>query len=236
MCASPPSSLTIFFPCYNEKENVSTVTASALAVLDSLDVDGEVIIVNDGSADGTKDVADALAAQHPRVRAIHHPTNQGYGAALQSGYRAASKDLIFYTDGDGQFDMQELPPLLPLIADCDIVTCYRRRREDPFMRKLNGWAWTQLVCLVFGMRIRDIDCAFKLFRRDVFEDMPLHSSGALIDAEVLARASRKGCRIIQRPVTHLPRTRGEQTGANLGVILRAFRELWQLRQRIRRGE
>ncbi|MFC1763159.1 glycosyltransferase family 2 protein [Planctomycetota bacterium] len=231
-----PISLSVFFPCYNEQANVARVTAGALEVLDATGLDYEIILVNDGSADDTARIVDELAEKHPRVRTVHHQGNQGYGAALQSGFRAAQKSWVFYTDGDGQFDLTDLPPLLKLVDDCDIVSCYRRQRQDPLVRKLNGWLWTQLVCLVFGMRIRDIDCAFKLYRRHIFDDMPLVSTGALIDAEVLARAHRMGCRILQRPVTHLPRIGGEQTGANLRVILRAFKELWFLRQRIRSGD
>jgi len=148
---------------------------------------------------------------------------------------AASKALVFYTDGDGQFDLGEMPPLLDLIEDCDIVSCYRLDRKDPLMRKLNAWCWTRLVCFLFDLKLRDIDCAFKLYRRAVFTDMPLYSTGALIDTEVLARAARKGCRIVQHGVHHFPRTSGEQTGANLRVVLRAFKELFQLRRRILRG-
>ncbi len=229
-------SISVFFPCYNEQGNVARVVGNALKVLDGLGADYEVIIVDDGSADETGRIADELAAQNSRVRVVHHPHNRGYGAALQSGFRAATKELVFYTDGDGQFDMAEMPPLLGLIRDYDIVSCYRLNRQDPLMRKINGWCWTQLVCLVFGLRWRDIDCAFKLYRRQIFDDMPLCSTGALIDTEVLARAARKGCKIVQRGVHHYPRTAGAQTGANLRVILRAFRELFQLRQKILRGD
>jgi glycosyltransferase involved in cell wall biosynthesis len=229
-------SLSVFFPCYNEQGNVERVVRNALKVLDELAVDCEVIVVNDGSADETGRIADGLAAQYPRVRVVHHPHNRGYGAALQSGFRAATKELVFYTDGDGQFDLAEMPPLLELMRDYDIVSCYRLNRQDPLLRKINGWCWTKLVCLVFGLRLRDIDCAFKLYRRAIFDGMPLCSTGALIDTEVLARATRKGCRIIQRGVHHYPRTAGAQTGANLRVILRAFRELWRLRRQILRGD
>jgi len=225
-------SISVFFPCYNEQDNVARVVDNARKVLESLRADYEIIIVNDGSADATGRIADELAAQHERVRVVHHPQNRGYGAALQSGFRAATKELVFYTDGDGQFDLAELPPLLELIPPHDIVSCYRLNRQDPLIRKINGWCWTRLVCLVFGLRLRDIDCAFKLYRRAIFDGMPLCSTGALIDTEVLARATRKGCRIVQRGVHHYPRTAGSQTGANLRVILRAFRELFRLRRQI----
>ena len=160
----------------------------------------------------------------------------GYGAALQSGIRAAKKELVFFTDGDGQFDIGEIKLLLPLIEQNDIVCGYRLDRKDPIMRKLNGWMWTRLVNLLFGMHIRDIDCAFKLFRAEVFEGMKMSSAGALISAEILARATRRRFRIAEVGVHHYPRKAGKQTGAKLTVILRAFKELFKLYNRIRKGE
>ena len=229
----PVISISVFFPCYNEEGNVARTVERACAALEELDADYEVIIVNDGSSDGTAQIADRIAADRPTVRVVHHLKNLGYGAALQSGFKAAGKELVFYTDGDGQFDFAEMPPLLDLIADYDIVSCYRINRCESLIRKLNGWAWTRLVCLLFGLKLRDIDCAFKLYRREIFDGMELCSTGALIGAEILARAARKGYTITQRGVHHLPRTAGRQTGASLRVILRAFRELLQLYRRIR---
>ena len=231
-----PFSISVFFPCYNEQDNVKRVAAKAVEVLEAMGADFEVIIVNDGSADKTGQVADSVARADKRVRVVHHPQNRGYGAALQSGIRAAQKNYIFFTDGDGQFDIGEIQLLLPFIEQSDIVCGYRLNRKDPFMRKLNGWMWTKLVCMLFGMRIRDIDCAFKMFRREVFDGMKLSSTGALISAEILARATRQGCRIAEVGVHHYPRTAGKQTGANLKVILRAFKELFKLYNRIRRGD
>lgn len=227
-----PVSITVFFPCHNEQDNVSRVTQQAVATLETLQADYEVLIVDDGSSDATGRIADEMAAGNPRIRVIHHPHNLGYGAALQSGFRAATKELVFYTDGDGQFDIAEMPALLPLLADCDIVSCYRMQRQDNLLRKINGWLWTRVIRLAFSLEIRDVDCAFKLYRRALFDDIKMESTGALIDTEILARAKRKGYRIAQRGVRHYPRTAGQQTGANLRVILRAFRELWQLRRRI----
>jgi glycosyltransferase involved in cell wall biosynthesis len=191
-----------------------------------------VIVVDDGSTDETGAIADDLAQGDRRIRVIHHERNLGYGAALQSGFRAARKDLVFYTDGDGQFDVGEMPALLALLADYDIVSCYRIRRQDNLMRKLNGWLWTRVIRLAFGLKIRDVDCAFKLYKRAIFDEIKMESTGALIDTEILARAVRQGYRITQRGVRHYPRTAGQQTGASWRVILRAFRELWQLRRRI----
>ena len=168
------------------------------------------------------------------MKVVHHQTNLGYGAALKSGFKAATKKLVFYTDGDGQFDINELPPLLPLMGQYDIVSCYRLNRQDPFIRKINAWCWTKLVCLLFAMKIRDIDCAFKLYKREIFDNIKLSSTGALIDTEILAKAVRQGYTITQKGVHHYPRTAGAQTGANVKVILRAFRELFKLHGQIRR--
>jgi len=227
-------SISIFFPCYNEEGNVARTTERALTVLKRLGADYEVIIVNDGSKDATGRIADEIAGRESGVKVVHHPTNLGYGAALQSGFRAAARKLVFYTDGDGQFDINEMPQLLPLMEQYDIVSCYRINRQDNLMRKINAWCWTKLVCMMFGMRVRDIDCAFKLYKREIFDNIKMVSTGALIDTEVLARAIRKGYTITQKGVHHYPRTAGAQTGANLRVIFRAFRELFKLYNRIRK--
>ena len=229
-------SISVFFPCYNEQDNVRQTTQRAVEVLEGLKADYEIILVNDGSADQTGARADAIAAGNNRVRVVHHAHNMGYGAALQSGIRAAKKKLVFFTDGDGQFDIGEIKLVLPLIEQNDIVCGYRLDRKDPFVRKLNGWMWTRLVNLLFGMHIRDIDCAFKLFRAEIFEGMKMSSAGALISAEILARATRRGFRIEEVGVHHYPRKTGKQTGAKLTVILRAFKELFKLYNRIRKGE
>ncbi len=228
-------SISVFFPCYNEQANVGRTVGKALEVLEKLNADFEAIIVDDGSSDGTGQIADEIAGRDGRVKVVRHQRNLGYGAALQSGFKAATKELVFYTDGDGQFDINEMPPLLGLMERYDIVSCYRLNRQDSFIRKINGWCWTMLVCLMFGLKVRDIDCAFKLYKREIFDKIELSSTGALIDAEILARAARKGYRITQKGVHHYPRTAGAQSGANLRVILRAFKELFKLQRRIRSG-
>lgn len=225
--------MTVFFPCYNEEANVERTTRAALAACERLFADYEVVIVNDGSRDRTGEIADRLAAEHPRVRAVHNRPNRGYGGALARGFREATKDYIFYTDGDGQFDFEEMEKLLPLLRTHDIVSCYRLDRQDPPLRKLNAAMWGTLVRSLFGMRIRDIDCAFKIYPRRFIEQIELRSTGALIDTEMLAKATRLGYSVAQLGVHHYPRTQGEQTGANLKVVLRAFRELFKLHGHIR---
>ncbi len=228
--------ISVFFPCYNEEGNIESLIAKALDVLPALTDDFELIIVNDGSSDATGAVADRLAVDNPLVKVIHHPVNRGYGGALQSGFKAATKELVFYTDGDGQFDLAELADILPLIEDYDIVTCYRKNRRDNIIRKLNAWAWCALVRFMFKLPIKDIDCAFKLYKRQIFDNIEMVSEGALIDTEILARAKRAGYTMTQRGVSHYPRTTGQSSGGNLAVILRAFKELFKLRKQIRKGK
>jgi glycosyltransferase involved in cell wall biosynthesis len=228
-------SISVFFPCYNEQENVGRTVEKTLEVMEKLDADFEIIIVDDGSSDDTGRIADEMAGRDGRIKVVHHTQNLGYGAALQSGFKTATKELVFYTDGDGQFDINEMPPLLSLMEQYDIVSCYRLNRRDPIIRKVNGWCWTRLVCLMFGLKIRDIDCAFKLYKREIFDKIEMSSTGALIDAEILARAARKGYRITQEGVHHYPRTAGVQSGSSIRVVLHAFKELFKLQSRIRSG-
>jgi len=225
-------SISVFFPCHNEAATVEGLVSRAIEVISTVSDDYEVIVVDDGSTDDTALIADRLAAENPLVKVVHHRTNLGYGAALQSGFRAAAKELVFYTDGDAQFDIAELTGLLPLMKQYDIVSCYRRRRREGLLRRFNAFCWSRLVGMVFGMKLRDVDCAFKLYKRRIFDDIEMKSTGALIDAEILARARQKGYTITQRPVNHYPRQAGQSSGASIRVIARAFRELIQLRREI----
>ena len=220
-------------PCYNEEANVERTARAALAACPAVSDDFEVIIVNDGSVDRTGELADRLASEDPRVRVVHNRPNQGYGGALQVGFRAAAKEWVFYTDGDGQFDLNELPLVIAPLDRYDIVSAYRLNRQDPAIRRLNGWGWTLVCNCLLGTRLRDIDCAFKVYPRRLFDEIDMWALGALIDAEVLAKATRLGYHIGQVGVHHLPRLAGAQTGGNIRVILRAFAELCRLRKRIR---
>ena len=228
-------SVSVFFPCYNEQANVERVVRQAVDVLDGLATDWEVIIVDDGSADDTGQIADRLAARDGRIRAVHHEVTGGYGMALRSGVAAAEKQYVVYTDGDGQFDLADLAGLLPLRAEGVIVNGYRAKRQDKLVRRINAACWGWLVQRLLKFRCRDVDSAFKLYPRKLFREIELKSAGALIDAEVLARAARLGYEILNVPVRHLPRQAGAATGANIGVIFRAFRELLALRKDILTG-
>ena len=231
--------LSVVLPAYNEEANIGQTVQEALSFLPGFAPVGEsfeVVVVDDGSRDGTGRIVQELASREPRVRLVQHKVNQGYGQALRSGFDAARGELIFFMDSDGQFVFAEIAKLFAQIDRYDGVLGYRMHRQDSLMRRLNAFGWNSLTKLLFGLGVRDIDCAFKLYRREAVKEAKLASGGALINAEMLARAKRKGCRFTQVGVTHRPRRAGEQTGANLRVILRAFRELFRLYSRIRRGE
>ncbi len=228
-----PLSLSVCLPCYNEEANVENTTRAALRALATVSDDFEIIIVDDGSRDRTGEIADRLAIECSSVRAVHNDKNLGYGGALQRGFREATKPWVFYTDGDGQFDVSEISKILPLLDEYDIISAYRLHRRDPVIRKINAFAWTALVNLMLGVRLRDIDCAFKIYPRMLFDQIEMRSHSALIDAEVLARAKRLGFSIGQIGVRHLARTAGTQTGASPRVILHALRELFGLWRDIR---
>jgi glycosyltransferase involved in cell wall biosynthesis len=226
-------SISVFFPFHNEQENARRVYDSACAVLKEIGLDYEIILVDDGSKDETPRIVDAIAAADARVKVVHHPAKSGYGAALQSGFRAATKGLVFYTDGDRQFDLNELPPLLPLMKQFDIVTCYRINRQENARRRLNAWLWTWLMCRLFGLKIQDMNCAFKLYKRKIFDVIKMDSKGSLLNSEILVRAKRKGFTMTQVGVHHYPRTAGK-AGPKTKVIFKAFWELGKLYWRMRK--
>ncbi|RLC92319.1 MAG: glycosyltransferase family 2 protein [Chloroflexi bacterium] len=228
------SGLSIVLPAYNEEANVESAVERVSTVAQQLGMDYEIILVNDGSTDRTGEIARELMQRIPNFRLVEHYPNRGYGGALKAGFAAATKDLIVFVPADNQFDFGEINRLLERIEEADIVSGYRARRQDPFIRKLNAFGWNTLVRLLFGYLCRDIDCGFKLFRREVLKHVNLVSDGAMIDTEFLAGAKARGFRIAEVPVTHLPRVAGEATGANLGVILRAFRDLVRFRLRLSR--
>ena len=228
------ASLSVIFPAFNEEQNIRTIVELAQRVLPSVAETWEIILVDDGSQDATGAICDELAALDHHVQTIHHSSNLGYGAALKSGIIAAKHDLIFFTDSDGQFDLRELRQLIRWSNEYHIVAGYRGKRRDPFYRSLNAFGWNALVRLVLGLNVRDIDCAFKLFRREVFSHVQIRSVGAMVNTEILAQATRFGMRIHEVEVTHFPRRYGKASGANIRVILKALRELVRLRHDLRR--
>ncbi len=227
--------LSLFFPMYNEEGNIDQAVASALAVLATLSAQYEVIVVDDGSRDRTGAIADRLAAANPRVRVIHHSVNRGYGAALRSGLQAASHALVILADGDNQFDLGELPVLVKALERFDVVSGYRITRRDPLIRRLYAFLYNRLARLLFDIPVRDVNCGFKIYRRDLLQRLlpQLRSTGALINVEMLARARKLGATVTEVGVHHYRRETGRPTGGNPAVILRAFRELLRLWRELR---
>jgi putative flippase GtrA len=219
-------SLSVVLPAYNEEQVIASTVSDALDVLSRWRLDFEVLVVNDGSTDRTGAIVAALAEAHPKVHLISHPTNQGYGAALVSGFAAATKELTFFMDSDGQFDIRELQQFFSFIDEYDAVIGYRMDRQDSWMRKLNAWGWKCLIGWVLGIHVADVDCAFKLLHTEFLHQHPLETRGAMINAELLYKLTRAGYSYREIGVHHLPRQGGRATGARPAVILRALRELF----------
>jgi len=228
------SGLSIVLPAYNEEANVESAVQQVSAVAQRLGIDYEIILVNDGSADRTGEIGRELTQRVPNFRLVEHYPNRGYGGSLKAGFAAATQDLIAFVPADKQFDFGEINRFLERLDGADIVSGYRARRQDHFIRKLNAFGWNLVVRLLFGYLCRDIDCGFKLFRRQVLDHVTIVSNGAMIDTEVLAGARARGYRIAEVPVTHLPRVAGKPTGANLKVVAKAFRDLARFRRRLSR--
>ena len=220
---------------YNEEGNIEQAVTSAVAVLAGVTDCYEVIVVDDAGRDRTAAIADRLAAENPRVRVVHHPVNRGYGAALRSGFAAAQYPLVVLADGDNQFDLGELSVLLRGLGKFDIVSGYRIARHDPVVRRLYAFMYNRLARFLFNIPVRDVNCGFKVYRRDLLERLlpQLRSTGALINVEMLARARKLGATVTEVGVHHYPRETGQPTGGNPGVIVRAFRELLELWRELR---
>lgn len=219
-------SLSIILPAHNEEVVIGETVRSVCDAVSAWTQDFEIIVVNDGSNDRTCAIVESLVADDVRIRLISHARNQGYGAALVSGFAAITKELVFFMDSDGQFDIHDLERFFPLIDAYDAVLGYRIQRQDAWIRKLNAWGWKMLVRLVFGLRVRDIDCAFKLYRSAFFRTRRLETCGAMINTEILYKFTLAGYTYTEVGVHHLPRRGGRATGASPAVIMRAFRELF----------
>lgn len=226
-------SLSVFFPCHNEVDNIGKLIEKTVTLLKPLVREFEVLPVNDGSTDGTRALLDELAAKYTEVRPIHHEVNRGYGGAVKTGIDESKKEWIFFTDGDGQFDINELQMFLPCTGEYDAIVGYRMDRQDPFHRKCFAFCWGILIRILFGFRVKDLDCAFKLLRRSLFEGVEFRAEGAVITVELFAVMRRQNAKIKQMGVHHYPRTAGKQSGGSPKVILRAFKELFKLYGRLR---
>jgi len=227
-------SLSVVLPAYNEEKNIEKTVNDAFLYLEKNVSDYEIIVVNDGSVDGTREVVERLSLSNPKIVLVNHPINLGYGSALRSGFERASLDYIFFMDSDGQFDISDIDRFLRYIEDYNVIVGYRGKRADPFIRSLNTWLYHLYIRFLFGLKLRDMDCAFKLFPRAAYYDIrPIKSGGALFSAELLIKLGKKGFKIKEVPVRHFPRRFGKQTGANLKVILRMFKECWKLKGELR---
>ena len=228
--------LSYFFPAHNEALNLGGLVEEALATLPGLAETFEIVIVNDGSKDETGRIADELVAANPDVvRAVHHPTNLGYGAALRSGFRAARYELVSFTDGDRQFRVADLGRLTERLGEADapdVVVGYRIKRADPIVRTIYAKCYRFANRVWFGLRVRDVDCACKLFRREALEGIRVESGGAFFSAELLIKLQAKGATLAEVGVPHHPRTAGSPTGAKPSVIWRAVKDFWSLRLRL----
>lgn len=230
-----PGSLTLVLPAYNEAGNIEPVVRQSLATLPTFTDDFDIIVVDDGSRDATAAIVERVAAEDRRVHLVRHERNRGYGAALTSGFRASRGDYVMFMDADQQFDIGDLRLLTPFASDYDIVAGFRMERSDPLHRRLFAETFNVAVRILFGVHMRDIDCAFKLFRGDLLRGIELSAPGALINTEIQAKARQQRASVQQVGVHHYPRVVGSASGGNPRVILRAMGETlalwWQLRGR-----
>jgi glycosyltransferase involved in cell wall biosynthesis len=228
--ASGAPSLSVFFPAYNDEGSIARLIHEALALLPRLTNDYEVIVINDGSSDGTAALLDELARRQPRLRIVHHPRNRGYGGALRSGFEHAAKDLVFYTDGDGQYDVGELVKLIPLMTDeVDVVNGYKIKRSDARRRIVLGAVYKFTARCLFGLPIRDVDCDFRLMRRKVIQGIELTSTSGVVCTEMIYKLRAAECRFAETPVHHFPRLHGQSQFFTLRRVARTgydFFRLW----------
>jgi len=233
MADSTLAGLSIVLPCFNEEANVFQAVCEALVAAQRVTNRYEVIVVDDGSSDETARVASLLAMGDQRVRLVAHSENQGYGTALRSGISAATMPWVLLTDADLQFDLTQLEGFLPYTDSYDLIVGQRLTRRDPVSRRANAAAWNWLMRRMFALPVHDVDCAFKLVRRECLEQVELVASGAMISTELIAKTLQCGARLKELEVEHQPRAAGEQSGASPRVIWRAFLELARLREVLR---
>jgi glycosyltransferase involved in cell wall biosynthesis len=226
---SGAASISAFFPAFNDAENLRHLVPQAQDMLRNLATDFEIIVVDDGSRDNTSEVLQSLQQRCPSLRVIRHARNLGYGAALQSGFRSARKELVFYTDGDGQYDVREMGKLLPALSqDQDVVTGYKIRRADPVHRTLIGKVYLFAVKRLFGLKVRDVDCDFRLLRRKVLDALRLTCHSGAICVELMCQIEKAGFRVTEVPVHHYPRRSGHSQFFRVGPLVRTALEIVRL--------
>ncbi len=226
--------LSVFFPAYYDEKNIGKVVHKAVEVLEELQLkDYEVTIIEDGSPDKTGEVADELARQYPKVNVIHHEKNKGYGATLWEGFSTAKFEYVFYTDGDNQFDLEELKKFVALLPFSDMVVGYRKKKQYSPYRKLTSFVYNVILRYAFDIDYIDIDCAFKIIKTDLFKKIKVNTKDAFIDAEIMIRAGLLGYTFTELGVKHLPRIDGVSTAARPSIIFRTIREIAELRKELK---
>jgi glycosyltransferase involved in cell wall biosynthesis len=222
-------SLSIFFPAYNDEVTIPKLVKDAIGVAKEFTDDYEIIVVNDCSPDNVGKVADDLAKKDKHIKVIHHERNKGYGGVLKSGFKNSTKDLIFYTDGDGQYDVNELRTFLPYIKDKDIdmVNGYKKKRSDTIDRVILGRMYHYTAKILFGLKIKDVDCDFRLFKRHVIDNIELESDSGVICVEMIKKIQSKGFKIKELPVHHYPRISGKSQFFEIKRVLEVFKELFK---------
>lgn len=229
MDGKPNPSISVFFPAYNDGGTIASMVISAMLVLEELTDDYEIIVINDGSADYTADILNRLAHEYERVQVIHHTKNRGYGGALRSGFAAATKELIFYTDGDAQYDVRDLRRLFPLLTEnIDMVQGYKLNRNDSLLRQFLGQLYHSVVKHLFALNVRDVDCDFRLLRRRIFDHIDLQHDSGVICIELVKKVQQQGFQIAEVGVSHYPRVYGRSQFFRLKHLARTLKELFSL--------
>ncbi|HLD07282.1 MAG TPA: glycosyltransferase family 2 protein [Candidatus Nanoarchaeia archaeon] len=226
-------SLSVFFPAYNDEGTIGKLVQEAAVLLPGIVDDYEIIVVDDCSPDSSGRIADALAKKNKHIRVIHHQENRGAGGALLTGYRSASKEYVFYTDGDAQYNLQEVRNLIPYLQKSDVIVGYRKKRQDPFIRILFSRIYHILLFFLFGLHLRDVDCSFKLIRKSLIDQVNIRAKTGFVDAELMWRLQQMRQRIIELPVTHYPRPVGRtqffRFTAVYGMVMEAIKIRFNIR-------
>jgi glycosyltransferase involved in cell wall biosynthesis len=224
-----PLSLSVFFPAYNDAGTIASLVIAALQSASKLTPNYEIIVVNDGSSDSTAQILDELARVYPHLKIVTHPVNRGYGGALRSGFASASKDVIFYTDGDAQYDPSEIELLWPkMVPGVDLVNGYKISRSDPWHRIIIGRVYHHTVKMMFGLRVRDVDCDFRLMRRSIFERVRLEKNSGVICLEMMKKIQDAGFTIVEAPVHHYHRAHGQSQFFNFRRVIRTGIDVFRL--------
>ena len=230
-------SLSVFFPAFNEEKNIQSTVEDAVAVLKTLPLEWEILVINDGSQDNTALEVEKLIRKYPAVRLINHHGNKGYGGALKTGFAEAKYPWVVFADSDGQFKFAEVKKMLDKTDEADVILGYRLNRADPFQRRIFTWGWKMLAMIVLGLNVRDYSCGFKMIKKSVFESiMPINSEEKVTQIELLIKAKRKGYKFAEVGVHHYPRIHGVPTGANLAVVIKSFVDMMKLWQELNFGK